>query len=153
MCLLLLSRLSGVRLCATPQTAAHQAPRPWDSQGNHTGVGCHFLLHILKVYGLMCFLVHKVLQSCKKLLSDQFNQVVFSILSILPLENSKPSMIYFKKASFLQQAKTEIVKSDRFITSLMTLSNVFDWLCVSLLMFLISLHLILVVSFFPNIPK
>ena len=31
--LLLLSRFSHVCLCATPQTAAHHAPRPWDSSG------------------------------------------------------------------------------------------------------------------------
>ena len=35
--------------CATPQTAAHQAPRPWDSPGKNTGVGCHFLLQGMKV--------------------------------------------------------------------------------------------------------
>ena len=29
--------------------AAHQAPRPWDSLGNNTGVGCHFLLQCMKV--------------------------------------------------------------------------------------------------------
>ena len=46
---LLLSRLSCVRLCATPQTAAHQAPHPWDSPGKNTGVGCHFLLQCMKV--------------------------------------------------------------------------------------------------------
>ena len=46
--LLLLSRLS-VRLCATPQTAAHHAPHPWDSPGKNTGVGCHFLLQCMKV--------------------------------------------------------------------------------------------------------
>ena len=40
---------SRVRLCATPQTAAHQAPRPWDSPGKNTGVGCHFLLQCMKV--------------------------------------------------------------------------------------------------------
>ena len=34
--LLLLSRFSRVRLCATPQTAAHQAPPPWDSPGKNT---------------------------------------------------------------------------------------------------------------------
>ena len=39
--LLLLSRLSHVRLCATPWTAAHQAPHPWDLPGKNTGVGCH----------------------------------------------------------------------------------------------------------------
>ena len=46
--LLLLSRFSRVRPCATPQTAAHQAPRPWDSPGKNTGVGCHFLLQCVK---------------------------------------------------------------------------------------------------------
>ena len=47
--LLLLSRFSRVPLCATPSTAAHQAPRPWDSPGKNTGVGCHFLLQCMKV--------------------------------------------------------------------------------------------------------
>ena len=47
--LLLLRRFSHVRLCATPETAAHQAPRPWDSPGKNTGVGCHFLLHCVKM--------------------------------------------------------------------------------------------------------
>ena len=46
--LLLLSRFSRVRLCATPETAAHQAPRPWDSPGKNTGMGCHFLLQCMK---------------------------------------------------------------------------------------------------------
>ena len=47
--LLLLSRFSRVRLCATPETAANQALRPWDSPGKNTGVGCHFLLQCVKV--------------------------------------------------------------------------------------------------------
>ena len=38
--LLLLSRFSHVQLCATPYTAAYQAPRPWDSPGKNTEVGC-----------------------------------------------------------------------------------------------------------------
>ena len=29
--------------------AANQAPRPWDSPGKNTGVGCHFLLQCMKV--------------------------------------------------------------------------------------------------------
>ena len=29
--------------------AAQQAPRPWDSPGKNTGVGCHFLLQCTKV--------------------------------------------------------------------------------------------------------
>ena len=45
----LLRRFSRVRLCATPQTAAHQAPHPWDSPGKNTGVGYHFLLQCMKV--------------------------------------------------------------------------------------------------------
>ena len=47
--LLLISHFSRVRLCATPETAAHQAPRPWDSPGKNTGVGCHLLLQCMKV--------------------------------------------------------------------------------------------------------
>ena len=47
--LLLLSPFSRVQLCATPQTAAHQAPGPWDSPGKNTGVGCHFLFQCMKV--------------------------------------------------------------------------------------------------------
>ena len=57
--LLLLSRFSCVRLCATPEMAAHQAPRPWDSPGKNTGVGCHFLLQCRKVKSKS-----KVTQSC-----------------------------------------------------------------------------------------
>ena len=29
--------------------AAHGLPRPWDSPGKNTGVGCHFLLQCMKV--------------------------------------------------------------------------------------------------------
>ena len=46
--LLLLSRFSRVRLCVTPD-GSHQAPRPWDSPGKNTGVGCHVLLQCVKV--------------------------------------------------------------------------------------------------------
>ena len=37
------------QILQTPWTAAHQAPRPWDSPGKNTGVGCHFLLQCIKV--------------------------------------------------------------------------------------------------------
>ena len=47
--LLLLSCFSRVRLCATPETQPTRLPRPWDSPGKNTGVGCHFLLHCMKV--------------------------------------------------------------------------------------------------------
>ena len=36
-------------LCATPETAAHQAPPSLGSQGKNTGVGCHFLLQCIQV--------------------------------------------------------------------------------------------------------
>ena len=60
--LLLLSRFSRVRLCATPWTAAHQAPPSLDSPGKHTGVGCHFLLQCMKVKS-----ESEVAQSCQTL--------------------------------------------------------------------------------------
>ena len=47
--LLLLSRFSRVRLCATPGMAAHQSPPSWDSPGKNTGVDCHFRLQCMKV--------------------------------------------------------------------------------------------------------
>ena len=60
--MLLLSHFSRVQLCATPQTTAHQAPRPWDSPGKNTGVGCHFLLQCMKVKS-----ESEVAQSCPTL--------------------------------------------------------------------------------------
>ena len=47
--LLLLCCFSRVQLCATPETAAHRLPRPWDSPGKNTGVVCHFLLQCMRV--------------------------------------------------------------------------------------------------------
>ena len=46
--LLLLSRFSRVRLCATPRRQPTRLPHPWDSPGKNTGVGCHFLLQCMK---------------------------------------------------------------------------------------------------------
>ena len=40
----MLSHFSHVGLFATPRTVAYQAPRPWESLGKSTGVGCHALL-------------------------------------------------------------------------------------------------------------
>ena len=57
--LLLLSHFSRVQLCVIPQTAATRLPRPWDSPGENTGVGCHFLLQCLKVKS-----EREVAQSC-----------------------------------------------------------------------------------------
>ena len=47
--LLLLNRFNHIRLCATPETAAHQAPPSLWFSGKNSGVGCHFLLQCVKV--------------------------------------------------------------------------------------------------------
>ena len=60
--LLVLSRFSRVQLCANPETAAHRFPRPWDSPGKNTGVGCHFLLQCMNVKS-----ESEVTQSCPTL--------------------------------------------------------------------------------------
>ena len=58
--LLLLSCFGRVRLCVTPQTAAHQAPLSLGfSRQEPTGVGCHVLLQCMKVKS-----ESEVVQSC-----------------------------------------------------------------------------------------
>ena len=47
--LLLLSRFSRVRLLRPHRRQPTRLPRPWDSLGKNTGVGCHFLLQCVKV--------------------------------------------------------------------------------------------------------
>ena len=58
----LLSCFSRVRLCATPQMAAHQALPSLGFSGKNAGVGCHFLLQYMKVKS-----ESKVAQSCPTL--------------------------------------------------------------------------------------
>ena len=60
--LLLLSRFSRVRLCATHRRQPTRLPRPWDPPGKNTGVGCHFLLQCMKVKS-----ESEVAQSCPTL--------------------------------------------------------------------------------------
>ena len=43
------SHLSRVGLCGPHRRQPTRLPRPWDSPGKNTGVGCHFLLQGLKV--------------------------------------------------------------------------------------------------------
>ena len=47
--LLLLSHFSRVRLLRSHRWQPTRLPRPWDSPGKNTGVGCHFLLQCMKV--------------------------------------------------------------------------------------------------------
>ena len=60
--LLLLSRFSRVRLCAIPQTAAHQAPQALGFSRQEHWSGCHFLLQCMKVKS-----ESEVAQSCPTL--------------------------------------------------------------------------------------
>ena len=57
--LLLLSRVSRVRLWVTPRRQPTRLPRPWGSPGKNTGAGCHFLLQCMKVKS-----EREVAQSC-----------------------------------------------------------------------------------------
>ena len=50
---------SRVRLSATHRRQPTRLPRPWDSAGKNTGVGCHFLLQCMKVKS-----EREVAQSC-----------------------------------------------------------------------------------------
>ena len=47
--LLLLSRFSHVRLCATPEMTAYQAPPSLGFSRQEHWVGCHFLLQCMKM--------------------------------------------------------------------------------------------------------
>ena len=47
--LLLLSHFSRVQLCAPHRRQPTRLPRPWDSPGKNTGVGCPFLPQCVKV--------------------------------------------------------------------------------------------------------
>ena len=60
--LLLLSRFSHVQLCVTPRRRPIRLPCPWNSPGENTGVGCHFLLQCVKVKSKS-----EVAQSCPTL--------------------------------------------------------------------------------------
>ena len=40
---------SCITLCDPVDSSAPGSPRPWDSPGKNTGVGCHFLLQCMKV--------------------------------------------------------------------------------------------------------
>ena len=73
--LLLLSHFSRVQLCVTPEMAAHQAPPPLGFSKN-TGVGCHFLLHCMKVKS-----ESEVAQSCPTL-SDPWTAAYQAPLSM-----------------------------------------------------------------------
>ena len=58
----LLRRFSRVRLCVTHGQQPTRLPRPWDSPGKNTGVGCYFLLQHMKVKS-----ESEVAQSCPTL--------------------------------------------------------------------------------------
>ena len=49
-------------LCSPIDSSPTRLPRPWDSQGKNTGLGCHFLLQCMKVKS-----ESEVAQSCPTL--------------------------------------------------------------------------------------
>ena len=53
---------SCLTLCDPIDGSPPRLPRPWDSPGKNTGVGCHFLLHCMKVKS-----ESEVAQSCPTL--------------------------------------------------------------------------------------
>ena len=61
----MLSHFSHVRLCATLEMAAHQAPRSLGFSRKNTGVACNFLLQRMKVKR-----ESEVAQSCPTLSMD-----------------------------------------------------------------------------------
>ena len=55
----MLSHFSCVQLSVTLWTVARQAPRPWDSPGKNTRVGCHTLFQgIFPTWGLNLCILH-----------------------------------------------------------------------------------------------
>ena len=48
------SHQSSPTLCDPHRRQPTRLPRPWDSPGKNTGVGCHFLFHCVKVKSLSC---------------------------------------------------------------------------------------------------
>ena len=46
------SHQSSPTLCDPHRRQPTRLPRPWDSPGKNTGVGCHFLFHCVKVKSL-----------------------------------------------------------------------------------------------------
>ena len=58
--LLLLNRFSCVHSVRPQRRQSTRLPRPWDSPGKSTGVGCHFLLQCMKVKS-----ESEVAQSCR----------------------------------------------------------------------------------------
>ena len=99
--LLLLSRFSRVRLCAAPETAAHRLPRPWDSPGKSTGVGCHFLLQCTKVKSQS-----EVAQSCLTLSDPMDCSPPGSSVHGIFQARVKIAICYIKKEDPFQRTET-----------------------------------------------
>ena len=74
-------------VCVTPQTAAHQALRLWDSPGKNTGVGCHFLSQCMKVKS-----ESEVAQSCLTLQNPMVDKYFGKLLTA---DSSSSSCIKF----------------------------------------------------------
>ena len=102
-------------------------PRPWDSPGKNTGVGCHFLLQCIKVKS-----ESEVAQSCPTLLNPvdcslpgssvhgifqarvlQWGAIAVSNMLCSRVKNLKKKKKFFKNC--LKKSKSKILKSIFFL--------------------------------------
>ena len=116
--LLLLSRFSHVRLRWQPT----RLPHPWDSPGNNTGVGCHFLLQYMKVKS-------EVAQSCPTL-SDPLDcsppgSSVHGIFQARGLE--WVASAFSARACYLSPNCKEILLGNSHSTHMLLESSDFSW--------------------------
>ena len=81
---------------------AYQAPRPWDSSGKNTGVGCHCLLQCMKVKS-----EREVAQSCPTLSNPMdYSLQGSSAHGIFQARVLEWGAIAFSKLTYLEEAKS-----------------------------------------------
>ena len=120
MLLLLLSRVGRVQLCATHRRQSTRLPRPWDSPGKNTGVGCHFLLQCMKVksesevaqpcltprYRMDCSLPGSSVHGISKARVLEWGAIAFSEYEVYSSEYFLYSMRYESNFIFFKEQPT-----------------------------------------------
>ena len=82
---------------------AHHAPRPWDSPGKNTGVGCHFLLQCMKVKS-----ESEAAQSCPTLSDPMDCSLPGSSISALIQAQSKPGLVVVTENEYSKDGLNKI---------------------------------------------
>ena len=118
--LLLLSRFSRVRSVRPHRRQPTRLPRPWDSPGKNTGVGCHFLLQCMKVKS-----ESEVAQSCPTL-SDPVDcsPPGSSIHGIFQARVLEWGAIAFSATTAQPESNPSSLKSSLFLFIICTASSV-----------------------------